>query len=308
MKRNEFRYQSCDKMTKIHGVEWAPDGEARAVLQICHGMVEYILRYDMFASWLANRGFYVVGHDHLGHGLSVQNEDSYGHFPEKRGNQFVIGDIHKLRCWAQKKHPDVPYFMLGHSMGSFLLRQYLTVHGEGLDGAVIMGTGQHSMAELCLGQFLCRLIAGVKGWNYRSKLVNHLGTGGFNRRFEPTDDEYEWVSASAANRSTYATDRLCGFIFTVSAYYQMFEGMKVLEKKESMKKVPQTLPVLFVSGEDDPVGDFGKSVRKVYQKYCDAGLEDVELKLYRDDRHEILNEDDRETIYEDIYLWMTDQM
>lgn len=308
MNRREFRYLSCDRKTKIHAVEWTPDGEPKAVLQICHGMVEHILRYDAFASWLAAKGFYVVGNDHLGHGLSVRDEGSYGYFHETKGNKYVIGDIHKLRCHTQKKYPDVPYFMLGHSMGSFLLRQYLTMYAKGLAGAVIMGTGHHSRLELQVGQLLCKAIAAAKGWKYRSRLVNKIGFGGFNRKFKPTKEKNEWLSANPQSRRQHARDPLCQFTFTLNGYYQMFEGMKVLTEKGSMGRIPRTLPVFFVAGEDDPVGDFGKSVKKIYRKYCGAGMEDVEIKLYRDDRHEILNENDREIVFEDIYLWMTDRL
>ena len=124
MKR-EFQYPSRDGVTQIHAIEWEPEGEIHAVMQLCHGMVEFIDRYDAFAKYLNEHGIYVVGHDHLGHGKSVQNEEYYGYFHKTNGNEYVIGDIHKLREITQKKYPDKPYFMLGHSMGSFLIRQYM---------------------------------------------------------------------------------------------------------------------------------------------------------------------------------------
>ncbi len=306
MKKNEFHFKSCDGITQIHAIEWIPEGEVRAVLQICHGMVEHINRYDEFASYLAQRGFYVVGHDHLGHGQSVQGEEYYGYFHETDGNAYVIGDIHKLRWWAKKHYPEVPYFMLGHSMGSFLLRQYLTKYSEGLAGAIIMGTGYHSLPELELGQALCKGIARVKGWKYRSRIVNTIGFGGFNRRFQPCETEKDWLTTDTEKRDEYIQDPYCNFIFTLNGYYHMFGGMKTLENKKNIDNMCKELPVLFVSGEDDPVGGFGKGVRKVYQQFVDAGMEHVEMKLYRDDRHEILNETDRAQVYEDCYLWMAE--
>ncbi|MGN1165637.1 MAG: alpha/beta fold hydrolase [Lachnospiraceae bacterium] len=304
MKKREFYYLSCDGATQIYSVEWAPEGEIRAVLQISHGMVEHINRYEEFASYLTEKGFLVVGNDHLGHGRSVQQDEDHGFFHETSGNKYVVGDIHNLRLQTQKNHPDIPYFMLGHSMGSFLLRQYLTSYSEGLCGAVIMGTGYHSMPELVLGQTLCKIIASVKGWRYRSTLVNAISFGSFNRHFKPCESDKDWVTSDTAKRDEYLKDPFCNFVFTVNGYYHMFEGMKVLAKKENICKIKNELPVFFVSGEDDPVGGFGKGVRKVYKKYVDAGMKNVEMKLYKNDRHEILNETDRAQVYEDIALWM----
>ncbi|MDY5985349.1 MAG: alpha/beta hydrolase, partial [Lachnoclostridium sp.] len=199
--KKEFTYPSRDGVTQIHGIMWMPEGEVKAVLQICHGMVEYIDRYDEFAGFLAEQGYCVVGHDHLGHGKSIQSEECYGYFHEKKGNQYVIGDIHRLRQMAMKKYPEVPYFMLGHSMGSYLLRQYLTMYGNGLDGAIIMGTGYMGPVILGAGKCLCRAIAAVKGWKYRSALINNIGFGGFNRKFEPCDSPNTWVTSDEAIRS-----------------------------------------------------------------------------------------------------------
>ena len=173
--RDEFYFPSKDGNTEIHTVEWKPDGEVRAVLQICHGMVEYIKRYDEFAQFLCEKGYYVVGNDHLGHGKSVQSKSEYGFFDKRYGNACVLGDIHTLRQRTAKKYPDVPYFMMGHSMGSSLLRQYIQMYGNGLAGAVLMGVvTDHSRASLLFVKRLCRLMAAVRGWHYRSRIVDEL--------------------------------------------------------------------------------------------------------------------------------------
>ena len=300
MEKREFFFRSCDGVTKIHAMEWIPDGEVRAVLQICHGMTEHIRRYDDFASYLAERGFCVAGHDHLGHGQSVQGEEYYGYFHETKGNACVIGDIHKLRYWIKKQYREVPYFMLGHSMGSFLLRQYLTCESAGLAGAVIMGTGYHSVPEVMAGQALCRAIAVFKGWKYRSRLVNAAGFGGFNRRFMPCETEMDWLTADKRKRDEYIEDPHCGFIFTVNGYYHM----KCLQKRKNIDKIRKDLPLLLISGEDDPVGAFGKGVRKVHKEYAKAGIADTELRLYEGKRHELLNEKGRMQVYADCLQWM----
>lgn len=301
--KKEFYYLSRDGKTQIHAVEWLPEDEPKGVLQICHGMVEYIERYHEFAEYLCRHGYYVTGHDHLGHGKSVKDETEYGYFPKKNGNRCVIGDNHQLRMITSKKYPGVPYLMLGHSMGSFLLRQYLTEHGDGLSGAVIMGTGYQPLAVLEAGQVVCRVTALFKGWKYRSKFVDNLSFGSFNKRFEPGETGREWVTSDSELCRRYVEDPLCMFRFTVGGYYQMFEGMKAVARAGSIAQIPEDLPILFTAGADDPVGAFGRGVMKVYRKYKSAGMRKVAVKLYAGGRHEILNETIREQVYEDLFFW-----
>lgn len=303
--RDEFYFPSKDGNTEIHTMEWKPEGEVKAVLQICHGMVEYIGRYDEFAQFLCERGYYVVGNDHLGHGKSVQAKSEYGFFSEKYGNACVLGDIHTLRQRIMKKYPDVPYFMLGHSMGSSLLRQYIQMYGNGLSGVILMGTvTDHMKLTLLFGKRLCRLMAVFRGWHYRSGLVDRMAMGAFNRKFKPARTRADWVTSDRERLDTYVADPLCSFMFTVNAYYNMFAGMISMQRKEGVYMIPKGLPVLFVSGADDPVGGFGKGVRKVFEKYQRAGIQDVSLRLYTRDRHEILNETDREQVFEDLLNWL----
>ena len=173
---------------------------------------------------------------------------------------------------------------------------------------IIMGTGEHSMAELNMGQKLCKGLAAARGWHYHSPLVHKMSVGNYNRKFHPAVTATDWISSDLDVRRKYEKDPLCSFQFTVGGYYQMFEGMKVLARKESIEKISKDLPIFFVSGADDPVGDFGKAVQKVYDKYKNAGFEKVEMKLYQDDRHEILNETDRSQVFEDLYLWMEENL
>ena len=307
--RDEFYFPSKDGNTEIHTIEWKPDKEVKAVLQICHGMVEYIGRYDEFAQFLCDKGYYVVGNDHLGHGKSVQAKSEYGFFNEKYGNVCVLGDIHTLRQRTEKKYPDVPYFMMGHSMGSSLLRQYIQMYGKGLDGAVLMGTvADHKKAALAFGKRLCRIMAAFRGWHYRSKLVDDLAIGGYNKKFKPARTQADWITSDYERLEKYAEDPLCTFRFTVNAYYNMFLGMMSTQRKESVYMIPKGLPILFVSGAEDPVGDFGKGVRKIYEKYRTAGIQDVTLRLYTGDRHELLNETDRQQVYEDLLEWFEEHM
>lgn len=302
MKR-EFYFPSKDGETQIHAVEWVPDGTIFAVLQIVHGMAEHIERYGEFASYLADRGIYVTGHSHLGHGKSVTELKKMGFFHESDGNDCVIGDIHELRKITQEKYPGIPYFMMGHSMGSFLLRQYLGDDKEGLSGAIIMGTGDQPDIALVGGKLVCKVIAAVKGWEYRSDLVNSFAVGGFEKKLGKT-----WLSKNEENVKKYDDDPLCGFVFTLNAFYHMFEGIAKVNAQEKSGNVPKELPLFFVAGSEDPVGASGKGVEAVYQRYLAKGAKNAKIKLYDGDRHEILNELDKETVYEDLFAWIMDHL
>lgn len=307
MKKVHFTYPSNDGITKIHAISWIPEGEVKGILQISHGMVEFIDRYHEFAAYLAEQGILVVGNDHLGHGKSVQSEEYYGFFAEKEGNKTVLKDIHRLRGITQKKYPDIPYFLLGHSMGSFLVRQYLCLHGEGLSGAVIMGTGYQPRIAAQFGMALTTVMAAFLGWNYRSVLVDSLAFGGYNRKFGPLTGK-GWLSRNEENVKRYMGEKLCNFRFTLNGYYNLFHSIYTLSFPDFLQRMPKELPVFFVAGEDDPVGQFGKGVTKVYKEFLKAGMKDVKCRLYPQDRHEILNETDRDMVYEEIGSWIKEQL
>ena len=294
--KNEFFYPSKDGITKIHAIEWVPEGEVKAILQICHGMVEHIDRYDEFARFMVSKGFYVVGHDHLGHGKSVTSNEKLGYFHHPNGNEAVISDIHQLRELTQEKYPNLTYFMMGHSMGSFLLRQYLGLHSEGLSGAVIMGTGYKSDFIAYAGIFTCKLLSIFKGWEHRSKFVNNTAVGGYEKKLG-----LSWISKNPENQEKYLNDPLCNFIFTLNAYYNLFLGISLMNAQEKECKVLKSLPMFFVSGAEDPVGECGKGVEKVVLLYRPRGYQNVQMKLYLDATHEIINELDREVVYKDIF-------
>ena len=306
MLKKEFYFPSSDGQTQIHVIQWFPEAGVKAVLQISHGMVEYIDSYDEFARYLAERGFCVVGHDHLGHGKSVQSQEYLGYFHEEKGNQYVISDIHRLRKMTEKEYPGVPYFMMGHSMGSYMLRKYLCIHPEGVAGAVIMGTGAMPDSTMKFGLFLCRTIALFRGWHYRSRLMQSLSYSKPYKRYDLYGKDYanSWLSKNVENVKAYYADPRCTFLFTVNGYKGLMEAVLFDNQMENIKKVPKNLPLFFVSGADDPVGDLGEGVKKVYGMYKDAGVSDITYRLYEDDRHEILNETDRDQVMADIAAWL----
>ena len=297
--KKEFYFPSKDGIMQIHALEWIPEGAPKAVLQIVHGMVEHIERYDAFASYLAANGIYVTGHSHLGHGKSMISKEKMGYFATPNGNECVLGDIHSLKKLTQEKCKNVPYFIMGHSMGSFLTRQYLGVYGEGLSGAIIMGTGEQPDMILAGGKLVCKIIAAFKGWEHRSDFVNSLVIGSFEKEMGKG-----WISRNEENVKNYAKDPLSGFVFTLNAFYHMFDGMSKMNRQEKRGSIPKELPMFFVAGSEDPVGAHGKGVETVYGRYLDKGAKNVSIKLYEDDRHEILNELDKDVIYADILSWM----
>lgn len=305
-KEEQISFLSKNGKTMIHAVKWLPEnGEFRAILQITHGMVEYIERYRPFAEYLTERGFMVVGHDHLGHGASVNSEEEWGYFGE-HPSDILVEDMQKLRTKIQSENPGVPYFMMAHSMGSYMLRKYLCIHNENLSGAIIMGTGCVPDSTTKLGMWLCKVIATFRGWNYRSKLIQSLSYSKPYRKFDLYGKDYtnSWLTKDEEQVKKYYGDPRCRFMFTVNGYYGLMEAVYFDNQMENIKKVPKDLPIFMVSGEQDPVGDLGEGVKKVYHMYKDAGIEDLTYKLYENDRHEILNETDRQQVFSDIYAWL----
>lgn len=305
MKKREFTFKSNDGITDIHVISWEPEGKPVGILQLVHGMVEFVDRYDPVATFLAEKGWLVIGNDHLGHGKSVTSDEKHGYFAEKDGDFTVVADLHTLRQMTEKEYPDVPYFFLGHSMGSFLTRQYICLHGEGLKGVVIVGTGFKPTMVTNLGMTICKTIAKSKGWMHRSDFVNNMGIGGYNKKFGEAGGK-EWLSRNEENVKKNLAEPLCNFKFTLNGYYNLFHSLNYVCTLENVKNVPKDLPILFLAGSDDPVGDFTKGVDQAYELMKKAGVKKVDKKFYPEDRHEILLEVDKELVFNDLYTWLTE--
>lgn len=304
MVRNEFTFPSADGKTQIHAVEWLPEEDIRAVLQISHGVAEYILRYEPFAEYLTARGFAVVGHDHLGHGSSVSQGAARLYFGPKGSWKWVVDDIYARRQLAGKRFPGVPYFLLGHSMGSFLARTYLIRYPGTVDSAVIMGTGQQSPALIAGGKAVAAAESARIGEDKASPVVEKLAFGAYNKLFAPNRTANDWLSASEANVDRYIADPLCGGTPTSGLFREMLGGLTFIARQENLKKMNLNTPILFISGAMDPVGDCGKGVQKAYRSFQKAGVREVSIKLYPELRHEILCEGCRETVFEDVFQWL----
>jgi len=307
-KRN-VEFMSSDKRTTIKGFVWEDKSvEPKAVLQIAHGMVEYIDRYEEFAMFMAENGFVVAGNDHLGHGASVINKKEWGYFSELEEHpmMLLVEDLNTLRGMISAEYPDLPYIMLGHSMGSYVLRGYLTKYSEGLSGAIIVGTGKEEDGMMKLGMGICKAMAKLFGWHYRSKFVQGLSYGkaykGFNT--DGTDLTKSWLSHNIPNMEKYYADERCTFIFTLNGYYGLMDMVSYDNQRENNDKVNKELPLFIISGANDPVGNLGAGVKAVYDDYEAIGMKDITWKLYEGDGHEILNELDREVVFKDILSWI----
>lgn len=303
VKKEELYFDSRDGQTKIHAIKWIPEGKPTCILQIIHGMAEYANRYDDFAMFLAEKNCLVTAEDHLGHGESAAESDR-GYFCEEDASIVVVRDVHRLKKTIQEQYPGVPYFILGHSMGSFILRNYLCRYGTGINGAIIMGTGKQSGALVNIGLFFTKLIIKFEGPKYKSPFIDKLVLGSCNKKIKDCKTEVDWISRNEKNTASYIKDELCGFKFTLNGFQTLFELIKGAQKKKNLKKMPKELPILFVSGAEDPIGNYGKGVAQVYNQFTDLGMQQVQIKMYEEERHEILNEVDKDKVYKDLFEWI----
>ena len=306
----EFTFLSTDGKTQLHGMRWEPEGgSVRAVLQICHGGAEHIARYDAFARYLNGLGIAVVGHDHLGHGLSLPEGGTPVYFGAGNTWNTVVDDIYVLHQRIRLWYPDVPLCIMGHSMGSFLTRTYLIRYPGTVKAAVIMGTGWQPKAVIAGGMAVAKAVGAVVGENGTSDLVTNLAFGAYNKLFAPNRTSCDWLSADEGNVDAYMADPLCGADATVGLFRQMLSGIRFNQKLSNLRQMDPRIPVLFVAGEKDPVGDCGNGVRRTYQEFRRAGVQDCTLKLYPGLRHEILNEKaQQQQIFEDIGQWLTSKL
>lgn len=300
----DFFLPSTDGRHSLHAVEWKSEEQPKAVLQIIHGMCEYIRRYEDFASFMAKNGFVVVGHDHVGHGETEPDANERGYFAKEDGWKLLVDDAYAVTRDIKERYADLPLFVLGHSMGSFVLKNYLTYHGSELSGALISGTGGPNPLG-GVGIMLTRVIQFFKGDHHRSKLIDNIAFGSYCKNIENCRTEKDWLTHDAAVVDRYRKDEYCMFTFTVSGFRDLFLSLKYATQKDWEKGIAVDLPVLYFAGEEDPVGGYGQGVKTVYERLKEAGHPDLELKLYSKMRHETHNEIGKEQVYADLLDWMT---
>lgn len=300
----DFYFNSSTGKNKIHARMCVPDAEPRAIVQIIHGIAEYIDRYDEFMSFLADNGIIAVGTDHLGHGKSIESEEQTGFFAYDNGWDYVVRDEEVLRLAMHENYPELPIIVFGHSMGSFMARTLLIRYPDAFNAAIISGTGNQGAALVNGGLFMGNLVTGLKGAHHYSKFLNNLAFGSYNKIYENPKTEYDWLSRDEANVQKYIDDPLCGFIPSCSLFRDMMTGVKFITNKKNLTAMNKDMPVYFMSGDMDPVGECGKGVQKAYNNFLEAGMKDVSIKLYPGGRHEMLNEINKDEVYTDILAWL----
>lgn len=279
---------------------WPADGDPRGVVQLAHGMAEHIDRYDAPAKRLSAAGYVVVGHSHLGHGDDAAVK---GYFADAGGWSALEDDVHAIRLHIQEQYPTLPYYLLGHSMGSFVARSYCLRYEQGLAGVILSGTGHFDPAILNLGGAIAAIQCALGMAKKPSNLLNNLNFKSNNKQIDNPRTDFDWLSRDPECVDRYVADPLCGFTFTAGGYRDLFDGLKRLypDKLAAMQK---DVPVLLFSGDKDPVGACGAGVRKVAEELIAAGVTDVSVKLYPDGRHEMFNELNREEVLTDLIAWL----
>lgn len=302
--QSTISFDTMEHMMTIRRV-WEPAGYPRAIVQIAHGMSEYIDRYDDFARWLASHGILVCGADHYAHGVNVGNPENWGVLPADKGTDILVENYHLMRLSMEETYGTrLPYFVFGHSMGSFIVRAYIARHGQGLNGAIICGTGHNPMAVCKVGGLLAKIIAKTKGDDYRSKFLNGLADGAYAKAIPDARTPFDWLNTDPEKVDEYIADPACGFMFSAGGYVALMGLTAEVADTKKINGIAKDLPVYFIAGDGDPVGNMGKGVTAVYDLFKAAGIKDLDCKIYKNMRHEILNEPGHLEVYEDVLAWI----
>lgn len=292
--------------TKISVYKWEPDNkqDIKAVIQISHGMAETANRYEGLASYLNEAGYIVYANDHRGHGKSALSLDKLGYLGEEDGFMSMVEDVHTLNTIIKEENEGLPVFLLGHSMGSFISQRYIQLYGQELNGVILVGTNGNQGSLINIGILVAKLEMRFRGRKHKSNLLNNLSFGGYNKKFQPNRTEFDWLTRDEREVDKYIKDEYCGTIFPTSFYHDFLKGLKSIWKEENKSKIPINLPIFIIAGDKDPVGNFGKGILNLYNFYKSIGVVDVNYKLYKEGRHEILNEINRKEVFQDVLNWI----
>lgn len=282
---------------------WLPHDEPAYILHIAHGMAEYAMRYAAIAQMLVQQGIAVYAHDHRAHGKAVKDENNLG---IAGLNWFYkqVDDIHLIMLYLKKKYPKQKIFLLGHSMGSFICQRYFQIHGKEIDGLILSATNGRQDPLMGFGILLAKLQTKMFGNKYRSHLIDKLSFQKFNKAFKPNRTAFDWLSRNTKEVDAYAEDPRCGFVCSALFFYYFFKGIKDSFSKENLKQLPKDIPVYAFAGDKDPVGLQGKGFLQLVQNWENAGVKNITYKLYKDGRHEMLNEINRQEVMQDLVSWI----
>lgn len=306
MIKKEYTYKSASGICDIKAWQFAPEGEVKAVIQMHHGMAEHTNRYRNFISAFTDRGYAIFINDMLGHGQSNEDKELFGYFGDKDGYKNILADAKALTDIAKKEYPDKKFIIAGHSMGSLIMRCYINEYGNDFDGAVFIGTaGPTPIAKA--GIPIMKVVAALKGKKHHSKFLNDISLGPYDKPFEHRT-HYDWGMRDTKEVDEYVADPLCGFLFTVAGFMDLSQLTIQCNEDRWFNNVAKDKPVLLMSGDMDPVGNYGKGVTEVYKKLLETDHKNVTLKLYHDARHEILNELNKDEVYNDLEHWIEENI
>lgn len=301
----EYKIKTSDN-NEVHVYEWLPENEEniKGIVQVAHGMAEHAGRYEDFALFLNKHGYAVFANDHKGHGKTAGTVENLGYFADRNGFGQVVKDMRSLTDKINERFPEKPVFLLGHSMGSFLSRYYAIEDSSKLRGVILSGTAGHPGLLGKIGKLLTNVLIVFFGKKSPSPLMTKLSFGAYNNQFKPNRTDYDWLSRDEAEVDKYVADPFCGTIFSLGFYSDLLGGLLLINDKKEIGKTDINLPVLLLAGDKDPVSENTKGVQELKQNYKNSGLKDVEMILYADARHEILNETNKKEVYNDILAWL----
>ena len=308
VRMTDFTFPSSSGANSIHCRLWQPEGRVRGVVQLVHGVAEHIGRYGAFAEFLTEHGFAAAGDDHLGHGLSIGDDSERGWFAEEDGWKRIIEDEKLLRDRLREEFPGVPMILLGHSMGSFMARTYIGEYPDDFDLCILSGTGHTSRAVCRAGRMIARREIRRHGSKYRSETLQKIAFGSYLKGIEDPIGPNDWICRDEAVIRAYDADPLCGFTATAELMHEMMAGLELIGSKSHNMKIRKDLPILFISGDADPVGGWGKGVRTVFERMQALGIRDITLKMYPGARHEVLNELNKEEVWNDVLDWLDSKL
>lgn len=295
-----------DEGTEIYVNEWMPEADinVKGIVQIAHGMAETGARYERFAKKLTDNGYIVYINDHRGHGKTAKTLENVGYLADSDGFKWLVEDLHKLTGIIKKENPNLPLFLFGHSMGSFVTQRYIMLYGRELKGAILSGSNGKQGIMLDIALHLAKGEIKRIGRKAKSPKMNNISFSKYNNAFKPTRTDFDWLSRDAVEVDKYVNDPFCGGVFSAGFFYDFLIGLKEIENKNNLKSVPTELPIYIFSGEKDPVGNSGKGVIKLFNTYRKLNVKDVTYKLYKDGRHEMLNEINRDEVMKDVVNWL----
>lgn len=289
--------------TRIYVRIYEPEHEVIGRFHILHGMGEHGGRYDAFATMLCEQGYFVTMHDHRGHGKTAELNGKLGYFADENGFERVVEDVYDVIQNVRYDYKKVPIFIFGHSMGSFIARRFIQVYGEIVDGCILCGTGATTTMHK-VGNMLAKTMAKTKGKDVRGDLLNELSLGSFNKQFKNTKTAFDWLTSDEEEVQKYIADPYCGFIPTIQFFADLTDGLIMINRKEENARIPKNLPILLISGSADPVGNNGKGVYKVANQLKNAGAQNVIVYLFEEMRHEILNERNKQQVFDVVSRWL----